>query len=149
MNSRNPMKTIRWVAIGSLMSTVLAGCSTPYHAAPISSVDESSSAPVMTAGNDNNSTSVSTPMPVRPQLSSANNTQPVSRSVQQPRSANVQTSSDGRIQYNRNYDAIPKAVTAEIPIRFSAVIHYFTSLISPDLTSANWHHRTIFLSRIA
>lgn len=108
MNSRNPMKTIRWVAIGSLMSTVLAGCSTPYHAAPISSVDESSSAPVMTAGNDNNSTSVSTPMPVRPQLSSANNTQPVSRSVQQPRSANVQTSSDGRIQYNRNYEAIPK-----------------------------------------
>ena len=108
MNSRNPMKTIRWVAIGSLMSTVLAGCSTPYHAAPISSVDESSSAPVMTAGNDNNSTSVSTPMPVRPQLSSANNTQPVSRSVQQPRSDNVQTSSDGRIQYNRNYDAIPK-----------------------------------------
>ena len=108
MNSRNPMKTIRWVAIGSLMSTVLAGCSTPYHAAPISSVDESSSAPVMTAGNDNNSTSVSTPMPVRPQLSSANNTQPVSRSVQHPRAAGVQTSNDGRIQYNRNYDAIPK-----------------------------------------
>ncbi|UFH67982.1 murein hydrolase activator NlpD [Morganella morganii] len=108
MNSRNPMKTIRWVAIGSLMSTVLAGCSTPYHAAPISSVEESSSAPVMTAGNDNNSTSVSTPMPVRPQLSSANNTQPVSRSVQQPRAAGVQTSNDGRIQYNRNYDAIPK-----------------------------------------
>lgn len=109
MNSRNPMKTIRWVAFGSLVSTVLAGCSTPYHAAPISSVEESSSAPVMTAGNDNSNSSVSTPMPGRPQLSSANS-QPVSRTSvqQQPRAANVQTSNDGRIRYNRDYESIPK-----------------------------------------
>ncbi|EPL9569527.1 murein hydrolase activator NlpD [Providencia rettgeri] len=104
----SPISRIRWAVIFSFSGALLAGCSTPYHpAAPISSVNDSQSRqPVAqrTTSTAPSNTGMSTAMPSsRPNLSSNTNNQPVNHT-----SAPVNTSTDGRIVYNRDYGSIPK-----------------------------------------
>lgn len=105
----SPISRIRWAVIFSFSGILLAGCSTPYHAAaPISSVNDGQSssqqsAQRTTSTNKASSTGMSTPMPSsRPSLSS-NSSSSVSRA-----STQVNTNGEGRIVYNRDYGNIPK-----------------------------------------
>lgn len=113
MSSGSPMKIIRWVTISSLMGTLLAGCSTPYHPAPITSIDDSNSgSSSISAPVDNSeSRSISTPMPSRTRIQS-DNTQTISSEQSSSTSHSVNQAAErdqsGRIVYNRNYENIPK-----------------------------------------
>ncbi|HBO24752.1 MULTISPECIES: murein hydrolase activator NlpD [unclassified Providencia] len=102
----SPISRARWAVIFSFSGVLLAGCSTPYHtAAPISSVNDGQSSQQTaqrTSVNTTSNTGMSTAMPSsRPNLSS--NTQSVNRA-----SSQINTSTDGRIVYNRDYGSIPK-----------------------------------------
>ncbi len=103
----SPISRIRWAVIFSFSGFLLAGCSTPYHAAaPISSVGDGQSSHQQTTQRAAPSASpdagMSTAMPSsRPNLSS--NSQSVNRA-----SSQAATNGEGRIVYNRDYGSIPK-----------------------------------------
>ena len=106
----SPMITLRRVAVCTMVSLWLAGCTNNAStSAPISSVGGGGAVP---SGNNNGGAQ--------------------------------QVSPEGRIVYNRSYNAIPKGATAAVkPIRSSAATRCFISLGSPATISATAQRNNI------
>ncbi|MDX7988863.1 murein hydrolase activator NlpD [Xenorhabdus sp. 12] len=107
MNLGNPMKKIKWIIINSIIGTVLVGCSNePNRPAPIVSIDNQGKNGRMLSRPSPVSASVPSP----PVIISKNTTSDNHSVENRPlvNSADSTTLHMGKINYNRNYESIPK-----------------------------------------
>ncbi|PHM54070.1 lipoprotein NlpD [Xenorhabdus hominickii] len=101
------MKKIKWIITNTVMGIMLVGCSnTPDRPAPIVNIDNKAK----DGGISSRPPSISTPMPSSPAIISMNR-KPENRAMENRYPVNhaaKDSSHQGKIVYNRNYESIPK-----------------------------------------